>query len=89
MTTEEFKVSGSELLAKIKQLVHEGSVRSVLLRDHLQRLRIEQSAARHEFHAIGRHRKRGGKIRHTAAAQHRPRSRLVNKNRLRARVRSV
>lgn len=31
--TEEFSVSGEELLAKIKQLIHEGNVRRVIIKD--------------------------------------------------------
>ncbi len=31
--TEEFHVSGEELLAKIKQLIHEGNVRRVIIKD--------------------------------------------------------
>ncbi len=31
--TEEFRVSGEELLAKIKQLIHEGNVRRVIIQD--------------------------------------------------------
>lgn len=31
--TEEFNVSGEELLAKIKQLIHEGNVRRVIIKD--------------------------------------------------------
>jgi hypothetical protein len=30
---EEFKVSGEELLAKVKQLVHEGNVRRIIIKD--------------------------------------------------------
>jgi hypothetical protein len=31
--TEEFKVSGEELLAKIKQLVHEGNIRRIVIKN--------------------------------------------------------
>ena len=31
-TTEEFRVSGEELLAKIKQLIHEGNVRRIVIK---------------------------------------------------------
>jgi hypothetical protein len=31
--TEEFRVSGEELLAKIKQLVHEGNVRRIVIKN--------------------------------------------------------
>jgi hypothetical protein len=33
MRTEEFRVNGGELLAKIKQLVHEGNVRRVVIKN--------------------------------------------------------
>jgi len=31
--TEEFRVNGEELLAKIKQLVHEGNIRKIMIKD--------------------------------------------------------
>lgn len=31
--TEEFRVSGEELLARIKKLVHEGNIRRVIIKD--------------------------------------------------------
>lgn len=31
--TEEFKVSGEELLAKIKELVHEGNIRRIVIKN--------------------------------------------------------
>lgn len=31
--TEEFTVNGEEILAKIKQLVHEGNIRRIMIRD--------------------------------------------------------
>jgi hypothetical protein len=31
--TEEFRVNGEELLAKVKQLIHEGNIRRVSIRD--------------------------------------------------------
>ncbi len=31
--TEEFRVSGEELLAKVKQLIHEGNLRRVIIKD--------------------------------------------------------
>jgi Domain of unknown function (DUF4342) len=31
--TEEFKVDGEELLAKIKQLIHEGNVRRIIIKN--------------------------------------------------------
>ena len=32
-TTEEFKVKGDELLAKVKQLIKEGNVRKIIIKD--------------------------------------------------------
>jgi hypothetical protein len=31
--TEEFRVSGEQLLAKIKELVHEGNIRRIVIKD--------------------------------------------------------
>lgn len=31
--TEEFRVNGEELVAKIKQLIHEGNVRRIIIKD--------------------------------------------------------
>ena len=31
--TEEFRVSGEELLSKLKEIIHEGNVRRVILKD--------------------------------------------------------
>ena len=31
--TEEFRVNGEELLARIKQLIHEGNIRRVIIKD--------------------------------------------------------
>ena len=31
--TEEFKVDGEELLAKIKQLIHEGNIRRIIIKN--------------------------------------------------------
>jgi len=31
--TEEFRVNGEELLAKIKQLIHEGNIRRIIIKD--------------------------------------------------------
>lgn len=31
--TEEFKVEGEKLLAKIKELIHEGNIRKVIIKD--------------------------------------------------------
>ncbi len=33
MRTEEFRVNGEELLAKIKQLIREGNVRRIIIKD--------------------------------------------------------
>jgi hypothetical protein len=39
--TEEFRVKGEELLAKIKQLVHEGNIRRVIIKDRDGKTMIE------------------------------------------------
>ncbi len=39
--TEEFRVNGEELLAKIKQLVHEGNIRRVIIKDKDGKVLIE------------------------------------------------
>jgi hypothetical protein len=31
--TEEFKVEGEKLLSKIKELIHEGNIRKVIIKD--------------------------------------------------------
>lgn len=31
--TEEFRVNGEELVAKIKQLIHEGNIRRIIIKD--------------------------------------------------------
>jgi Flp pilus assembly pilin Flp len=31
--TEEFRVNGEELLSKIKQLIHEGNIRRIIIKD--------------------------------------------------------
>lgn len=33
MSTEEFKIDGEELLAKVKQLVHEGNIRRIIIKN--------------------------------------------------------
>ena len=33
MSTEEFKINGEELLAKVKQLIHEGNVRRIAIKN--------------------------------------------------------
>jgi hypothetical protein len=39
--TEEFKVNGEELLARIKQLIHEGNIRRVIIKDKDGKVLIE------------------------------------------------
>ena len=39
--TEEFRVNGEELLAKIKQLVHEGNIRRIIIKDKDGKVLIE------------------------------------------------
>ena len=39
--TEEFRVNGEELVAKIKQLIHEGNIRRVIIKDKEGRTLIE------------------------------------------------
>lgn len=39
--TEEFRISGEELLARIKQLVHEGNIRRIIIKDKDGRTVIE------------------------------------------------
>lgn len=39
--TEEFQVTGEELLAKIKELIHEGKIRRVLIRNQEGRTLID------------------------------------------------
>jgi hypothetical protein len=39
--TEEFRVKGEELLAKIKQLVHEGNIRRIIIKDKDGKVLIE------------------------------------------------
>lgn len=33
MSTEEFKINGEELLAKVKQLLHEGNIRRITIKN--------------------------------------------------------
>lgn len=33
MSTEEFKLNGEELLAKVKQLIHEGNIRRITIKN--------------------------------------------------------
>lgn len=39
--TEEFRVNGEELLAKIKQLIHEGNIRRVIIKEKDGKVLIE------------------------------------------------
>ena len=39
--TEEFKVNGEELLARIKQMIHEGNIRRVIIKDKDGKVLIE------------------------------------------------
>ena len=39
--TEEFKVSGEQLLAKLKELLHEGNIRRVIIKDKDEKVLIE------------------------------------------------
>jgi hypothetical protein len=38
---EEFKVSGEELLGKVKQLIHEGNVRRIIIKDKDSKTLVE------------------------------------------------
>lgn len=40
-TTEEFRVNGEELIAKVKQLIHEGNIRRVSIKDKDGKILIE------------------------------------------------
>ncbi len=39
--TEEFRVSGEELLAKVKQLIHEGNIRRIIIKDREGKVLME------------------------------------------------
>jgi hypothetical protein len=39
--TEEFKVEGEKLLARIKELIHEGNIRRVIIKDKEGKVMIE------------------------------------------------
>jgi hypothetical protein len=39
--TEEFKVNGEELIAKIKQLIHEGNIRRIIIKDREGKILLE------------------------------------------------
>ena len=39
--TEEFRVNGEDLVAKIKQLIHEGNIRRIIIKDKEGRTLIE------------------------------------------------
>ncbi len=40
-TTEEFRVNGEELIAKIKQLIHEGNIRRIMIKDKEGKILLE------------------------------------------------
>lgn len=40
-TTEEFKVDGEKLIAKIKELIHEGNIRKVIIKDKEGKIMME------------------------------------------------
>jgi hypothetical protein len=40
-TTEEFTVSGEELLAKVKSLVNEGNIRRIIIKDESGKVLVE------------------------------------------------
>jgi hypothetical protein len=39
--TEEFHVNGEELIAKIKQLIHEGNIRRIIIKDKEGKILLE------------------------------------------------
>jgi hypothetical protein len=39
--TEEFHVNGEELIAKIKQLIHEGNIRRIIIKDREGKVMLE------------------------------------------------
>jgi len=39
--TEEFRVKGEELIAKIKELIHEGNIRRIIIKDREGKTMIE------------------------------------------------
>jgi hypothetical protein len=39
--TEEFRVNGEELIAKIKQLIHEGNIRRIMIKDKDGKVMLE------------------------------------------------
>lgn len=39
--TEEFSVNGEEILAKVKQLIREGNIRRVIIKDKTDRILVE------------------------------------------------
>lgn len=40
-TTEEFKVDGEKLIAKIKELIHEGNIRKLIIKDKEGKIMME------------------------------------------------
>jgi hypothetical protein len=41
MHTEEFRVNGEELIAKIKQLIHEGNIHRIIIKDKDGKVMLE------------------------------------------------
>ena len=39
--TEEFRVTGEELIAKIKELIHEGNIRRIIIKDRDSKIMME------------------------------------------------
>ncbi len=39
--TEEFRVNGEELIAKIKELIHEGNIRRIIIKDRDSKVMLE------------------------------------------------
>lgn len=41
MSKEEFKINGSELIAKVKELIHEGNARRIIIKNEAGKVLIE------------------------------------------------
>ena len=41
MTTEEFKINGEELVAKVKELIHEGTIRRITIKNEKRESLLE------------------------------------------------
>ena len=41
MTTSEFKVKGEDLMRKIRELIHEGNVHRIIIKDHTGKVYLE------------------------------------------------